>query len=155
CAVETGEKSGTREARMRELTVLGIAHRLNTRLDEAVAVLEEGVIAAVNGVNRLIEGWIRAELAEALLGRGDLERAEHEAQTAVTVAHAQHSRCDEIRANLALAHAQLRRGEPQALARAEQALVCAQELIDKTGARAYQPELHEWRAQLARLCGDA
>ena len=98
---------------------------------------------------------MRAELAEALLGRGDLERAEHEAQTAVTVVHTQHSRCAEIKANLALAHTQLRRADPQALARVEQALVRAQELIDETGARLYRPEVHECRAYLARLRGDA
>jgi hypothetical protein len=42
----------------------------------------------------------------------------------------------------------------QALARVEQALVRAQELIDETSARAYQPEVHECRAHLARLRGD-
>jgi hypothetical protein len=41
-----------------------------------------------------------------------------------------------------------------ALAGAEQALVRAQELIDETSARAYQPEVHECRAHLARLRGD-
>jgi hypothetical protein len=40
------------------------------------------------------------------------------------------------------------------LARAEQALLRAQELIDETGARAYQPEVHECRAHLARRRGD-
>ena len=39
--------------------------------------------------------------------------------------------------------------------RAEQALVRAQELIDETGAQAYQPEVHECRAHLARLRGEA
>jgi class 3 adenylate cyclase/tetratricopeptide (TPR) repeat protein len=154
-AVEAAEKSATPQQHMTGLTALGIGHRLNTEWDEAVAVLEEALAAAMGGINRVIEGWIRAELAEALLGRGDLERAEHEAQAAVRVAHAQHSRCDEICANLAFAHTQLRCAEAQALARVEQALVRAQELIDETGARAYQPEVHECRAQLARLRGEA
>ena len=34
-------------------------------------------------------------------------------------------------------------------------LVRAQELIDETGAQAYQPEVHECRAHLARLRGAA
>jgi hypothetical protein len=34
-------------------------------------------------------------------------------------------------------------------------LLRAQELIDETGARLYQPEVYECRAKLARLCGDA
>ena len=50
---------------------------------------------------------------------------------------------------------QLRRADAAALVRAEQGLVRAQELIDETGARAYQPEVHECRAHLSRLRGDA
>jgi hypothetical protein len=34
-------------------------------------------------------------------------------------------------------------------------MVQAQELIEETSARAYQPEVHECRARLAQLCGDA
>jgi hypothetical protein len=73
----------------------------------------------------------------------------------VTVAQAQGSRSEEARANLALAHTQLRRADAAALARAEQALARAQELIDETGAQLYMPEVHECRAHLARLRGDA
>ncbi len=154
-ALEAGEKVGTPAARVTALMALGSAHGLNMQWDEAVAALQEAVSGSVSGVHRGTEGWYRAELAEALLGRGDLDRAEHEAQTAVTVAHAQHSRCSEIPANLALAHTQLRRADAQALARVEQALVRAQELIDETSARLYQPDVHECRAQLARLRGEA
>ena len=156
CALEAGQKLGTPSAHMQGLKTLGIAHRLNSQWDEAVAVLQEVVSTATGvGIYRGLEGCFRAELAEALLGRGELDQAEHEAQAAVAVAYALHSRCDEIRANLALAHTLIRRADAQALARAEQALVRAQELIDETGARAYQPEVHESRAQLARLRGDA
>ena len=154
-ALETGEKSATPQARFVGAFVLGIAHRLNAEWDESVAVLEEAVRAAISGANRMVEGWVRAELAKALLGHGELDRAEHEAQAAATVAHAQHSRCDELRANLALAHTQFRRADVAALARAEQALARAQELIDETSALAHQPEVHECRAHLARLRGDA
>jgi hypothetical protein len=38
--------------------------------------------------------------------------------------------------------------------RVEQALALAQALIDETSTQAYQPEVHERRAQLARLRGD-
>jgi adenylate cyclase len=154
-ALEAGEKLGTPSARVTALYMLGVAHRLNTQWDEAVAVLQQAVSAAMGGINRVIEGWARAELAEALLGRGDLDRAEQEAKAAVTVANIQHFRCEEVRANLALAHTQLRRADTQALARVQQALARAQELIDETGARLYLPEVHKCRAQLARLRGDA
>ena len=154
-ALETSKQSATPQAHMAGLLVLAIAHRLNFEWDESVGVLEDAVRAVVGGANRMFEGWVRAELAEALLGRGELDRAEQEAQTAVTVSQAQHSRCDEVRANLAIVHTQLRSAEAPALVRAEQALVRAQELIDETGAQAYQPEVHECRAHLARLRGDA
>jgi adenylate cyclase len=150
-AVEAGEKAGNPALRMNGLTALGTAHRLNKQWDEAVTVYQEVVSAATGGLRGIQEGWFRAELAEALLGRGDLDQAEHEAQAAVTVAHARHSRCDEVRANLALARTQLPRADSEALARVEQALGRAQELIDETGARAYQPEVHECRAQMARM----
>jgi len=71
------------------------------------------------------------------------------------VAHSQHSRCVEILANLVLAHTQLRRADSQVLARVEEALLRIQELIDETGARVYQPAVHECRAHLARLRSDA
>jgi hypothetical protein len=103
-ALEAGEKVGTPTARMNGLWALGIAHRLDEQWDEAVPVLQEAVSYAVSGVMRSNEGEIRAALAEALLGRRDLGRAEYEAQAAVKAAHAHHSKCDEIRANLCLAH---------------------------------------------------
>jgi tetratricopeptide (TPR) repeat protein len=154
CALEAGEKVGTSSARVQGLKALGIAHRFNKQWDEAVAVLQEVVSTAPGGLYRVLEGCFRAELAEALLGRGDLDQAEHEAQAAVRVAHARHLRCDEIRAALALAHVQLRRADAQALERVELVLGRAQELIDETGARLYQPEVHECRAHLAQLRGD-
>jgi class 3 adenylate cyclase/tetratricopeptide (TPR) repeat protein len=153
-ALETGEKAITPQSSMVGRVVFGIAHRLDGRWDESVAALEDPLRAATTGANREIEGWIRTELAEALLGRGEVDRAEQEAETAVTVARAQHSRCDEARANLTLARILLRRADAAALARAEQALGRAQELIDETSARRFQPDVHECRAHLARLRGD-
>ena len=154
-ALEMAEKSATLQARGTALITLGVAHRLNAEWNESIAVLEEAVRVAISGANRMIEGWVRAELADALLGGGELDRAEHEAQAAVTASREHHNRCDEARAHLALARTQLRRADLAALARAEEALVRTQELIDETGVRAYQPEVHECRAHLARLRGDA
>jgi ATP/maltotriose-dependent transcriptional regulator MalT len=154
-ASESAEKSGTPQTLMPALFIVGIAHRLSGRWDDAVAALEEALRAVDSGVNKMFDGWVRAELSRALLGRGDLDRAEQEAQIGATSSQAQGSRCDEIRARIALAHTQFLRGDPPSLERAEQALRRSQELIEETGARAYQPEVHECRAQLARLRGDA
>ncbi len=154
-ALETGAKATTPQSLFVGAFILGMALRLDAAWNESIARLQEALRMATSGNNRMFEGLVRAELAKALLGRGDLDRAEQEAQAAVTVAHAQHSRCDELRAHLALAHTQLRRADAAALTRAEQALVRAQALIDETSARAFQPEVRECRAHLARLRGDA
>ena len=154
-ALETGAKSTTPQSLFVGPFALGIAHRLDAAWDESIAMLEEALRGATSGANRMFEGWVRAELVKTLLGRGELDRAEQEAHTAVTVARTQHCRYDEARANLALAHTQFRRADAAALARAEQALARAQELIDEIGARVFQPEVHECRAHLARLRGDA
>jgi hypothetical protein len=60
-----------------------------------------------------------------------------------------------VRAHLAFARIQFRRPGAAALARAEQSLARAQELIAQTGARALQPDVHECRAQMAALGTDA
>ncbi len=154
-ALETGARSTTPQSVFVGSFALGTAHRLNEAWDDAIAILEEALRMATGGNNRMFEGRARAELAQALLGRGELDRAEQEAQRAVVVAQALHSRYDGAYANLALARIQLRSADEAAPVRAEQSLVRAQELIDETGGRALQPEVHECRAHLARLRGDA
>ena len=118
-------------------------------------VLEDGLGAAVSGANRMLEGWLRSELALALLGRGERDRAEQEAQAAVTISRAQHSRYEDARGSLALAQVLLSRPDAPALARIDEALTSAQALIDETGALAFQAEVHECRGRLALLRDDA
>ena len=154
-AMETGAKSTTPQSLFIGPFAMGIAHRLDGAWDDSFAMLEEALRWATSGSNRMFVGWVRAERVKTLLGRGELDRAEQEAHSAVTVARTQHCRYDEARANIALAHTQFRRADAAALARAEQALARAQELIDEIGARVFQPEVHECRAHLARLRGDA
>jgi len=154
-ARESSEKSATPQAHFVGIQTLGVAHRLNGRWDESVRLLREALDAAVGGANRMFEGWVRAELSSALLVSGELDRAEEEAQAAVTVSRAQHSRCDEVRGSLALADALLRRADASALVGAEEAVGRAQALIDETGALAFQPDVYECRGNFALLSGDA
>ena len=154
-ALETGAKSTTPQNRFTGPFILGVAHRLDAAWSESVAALEEALRHVTNGNNRMFEGRVRAELATASLARGDLDRAEREARAAVSIARMQHSRYDEVVANLALARTQLHRADTAALALAEQALVRAKALIEETGAAVCRPEMHECRARLARLRGDA
>jgi adenylate cyclase len=153
-ALETGAKATTPQSLWAGHFLMGIVHRLDSAWDDSIARLEEALGQAMSGFNRMFEGWVRAELALALLGRGALDQAEGVARTAVEVAHAMHCRPDEVRAHLARARTQLRHADEAALARAERALIRAQELIEEIGARAFQPELHERRTELARLRGD-
>jgi hypothetical protein len=150
-----GEKSATPQARFIGLRALGTAHRLNAEWSDTLRVLQEVVDAAAGGNNRMVEGMVRAELSDAFLGLGDLVQAEVEAQLAITVSRAQHSRCDEVRGCLALANVLLRCADAPALARIDEALTSAQALIDETGALAFQAEVHECRGRLALLRADA
>jgi class 3 adenylate cyclase/tetratricopeptide (TPR) repeat protein len=152
-AVQTTEISDTPQSHQVNLMVSGVLHRLESRWDQSVDTLEEALHGAAHGANRELEGWVGAELAFALIGRGDLDRAEQEAQTAIEVGRLQKCRCDEARGSLALVHTLLHRDTP-ALDRAENALDRAQALIDETSGRVYQPDLHECRARIARLRGD-
>jgi adenylate cyclase len=153
-AVGASDKSATPQSRQVGHMVLGVMHRLNGNWDEAIEALEAALHESTTGANREFEAWSGAELAIALLARGDLDRAEDVAQTAVHVARGQNSRCDEVRASLALAWSQIQRGNEAALQRAEGVLARAQALIDETGAGAYQPEVHECRSKLASVRGD-
>lgn len=153
-ALETGAKASTPQSLWVGPFLMGIAHRLEGTWDDAIARLEDALGRAMTGGNRMFVGWVRVELALALLGDDQLDRAEEEARAAIEVTHAMHCRPDEVRAHLALAHTQLRRADGAALARAEQALLRAQELVEEIGARAFRPELHECRARLARVRGD-
>jgi len=95
-----------------------------------------------------------ALMAEAFLGQGDWVQARRIAEEGATVARSCGTKRDEMRVQLARAHAALRGGEAAALAVAEEALAAAQALVEATGARVFQPDIHEARAKLARLRGD-
>lgn len=133
---------------------LGISQALDGTWDEAVTSLEEALRWVSSLSNRMFEGWVRSVLSEALLGRGETDRAEMEATTAVAVAHDRHCRYEEARAHLAFARTQLQRVGGDAYSRTEKALARAKAIIDEIGARALLPGWHECRASLARLCND-
>jgi len=151
----SGERSATPQSRMISVITQGVASRLEGRWDAAVAASSEAVELALAGANREFEGWVRAELSLALLGKDDIEGAEQQAQAAADVARSQGSRFDEIRGHLAFIRTQLKRGSAPAFARADLALDRAQALTDEFEINVYLPELHECRARLALARGDA
>ena len=153
-ALASGEKSATPQSRMVGLFTHGAASRLEENWDQAVAVLEEAVEAVVTGANREFEGTVRAELAMALLGRGDLDGTEREAAKGVEVACLQGSRYDEACCRMALARVLIRRGDARMLDRAEQSLAQAEVVMDEFAIDVFRPDLHECRGRIAILRGD-
>ena len=104
-ALETGAQATTPQSLFVGPLTVGIALGLDGAWDESFAMLEEALRWVTSGANRMLVGWVHAEPAKALLARGELDRAEQEAHSAVSVARAQHGRYDEARRNIALAHA--------------------------------------------------
>ncbi|MEQ1784581.1 MAG: hypothetical protein ABMA14_24810, partial [Hyphomonadaceae bacterium] len=89
-----------------------------------------------------------------LLGQGDIDGAERQAELSAEVAHAQPSRFDEVRGHLAFIRVQLARGSEEALVRAEKSLERAQALTDEFEINVYLAELHECRARVSLTRGD-
>ena len=154
-SLASSARSATAQSRMVGVASHGAACRLEGRWDAAVAASREAVELALAGANREFEGWVRSELALALLGQGDIDGAERQGELSVEVARSQPSRFDEVRGHLAFIRTQLARGGEQALARADVSLDRAQSLTDEFEINVYLAELHECRGRLAQLRGDA
>jgi adenylate cyclase len=153
-ALASSERSATAQSRMVGVAAHGAACRLEQNWDAAVAASGEAVELALAGANREFEGWVRSELALALLGQGDLDGAERQGMLSVEAARGQPSRFDEVRGHLALIRTLLARGGTEALARVDVSLTRAQSLTDEFGINVYLPELHECRARQAMQRGD-
>jgi len=151
---ESGERSATPQSRMISVVTQGVACRLEGRWEMAVAASSEAVDLALAGANREFEGWVRAELAHALLGKGDIDGAEQQGAASAEVARSQGSRFDEVRGHLAFIRSQLMRGSEQALSRAQASLERAQSLTDEFGINVFLAELHECRARMALQRGE-
>jgi len=136
--------------------VLGEAYVLNGQWPEAIETLTQSLdrgrkwhVALPN------EAWALALLAEAYAGAGDAARARESAEQAVDCARQRQVPVWEIHALLARARV-LRMTDGAASApRIADDLRAAEALITRTEAHAYTPFVHEERAQLARLVGDA
>jgi predicted ATPase/class 3 adenylate cyclase len=133
---------------------LGIAHLLCAEWREAADSLERSLALARErrtGLQR--EAWSCAFLAEAYLGLGDREQARAVAETGIRAGRDAGTKLWEARAHLAVARILLQTEAPEP-DRADEALRRAEELIAETGGRAYQPFVHEERANLARVVAD-
>jgi len=111
--------------------------------------------ALATGATLNVEGNFLAGMALAHLGLGDHERARLTAEHAIEVARQRANAISECQAQLTLARVLSHTEGAPAAAAIETALHEAERLIAATGARSYEPILHEERARLAGVRSDA
>jgi tetratricopeptide (TPR) repeat protein len=131
---------------------LALAHEWSAAVDHLERALR---IARETRSWLTIEAEILAHLAEARLGSGEAEQAQRTAAEAVETARRRKTPVFEARAQLALARVLLARSGAKARDEIERALGSCLSLVEATGARVYEPHVHELRAELARRLGDA
>jgi hypothetical protein len=126
---------------------------LNEQWSDAAATLEAALAEMrERQVGLSFEQFVLADLAQAVVALGDFDRARALADEAVTVAQQRHL----IEAYPLLARARVQRlsDGAQAATAIEADLQRAMVVIEQTEARAYTPQVHVERAELARLLGD-
>jgi tetratricopeptide (TPR) repeat protein len=149
-SVERGERVGVPMSLAYAYHFLGQAHLDNGQIEEARVALEHALAIAL-GFN-LTKALGLGLLAEACAGLGDTARAREAAAEAVAVAEREGVRYASIWISLARV---LRSTDGLAAEREiEATLGRALELVEETGARIFVPQVHEERAELARLRGD-
>jgi class 3 adenylate cyclase/tetratricopeptide (TPR) repeat protein len=141
-----------------------VASSLAGRYEEAVALADRAVnVARTSGTLLQSESVFVANLAAACLGNGEQERAVELGREAVALARRRRTPLFEIRSLLVLARAilaPLTHGEfsgdtTGAAEEVATVLAAAMEIVERTGARGYEPFLREELARLALLRGDA
>lgn len=133
---------------------LGSALTLSERWDDAVEALEKALeIAEARAVLFGPKRRILAVLAEAYLGRNELERARHIAEQ-LLAAPTSDTLLVEISARLVLARALLRMEGDKARDAVRETVSIARERIEQAGARSLAPEIHCVRAEIAEREGD-
>jgi tetratricopeptide (TPR) repeat protein len=152
-SVELAEAAPTGSMTGVSSMALGQALLLNEQWSDAAATLESALAEMrERQVGLSFEQFILADLAQAVVVLGDFGRARALADEAVTVAQQRHI----IEAPPLLARARVRRlsDGAQAASAIEADLQRAMVVIEQTEARAYTPQIHVERAELARLLGD-
>ncbi len=154
-AFDIAARIGSSFSRSAAYEALGCVHLANHDWTAAESAFEQAL--SIVRERRITSHWearILAELAEAQLGAGDVERARAGAEKAVGRAHELSTKVTECRARLTFARVLLHSGGDVARAPAEEALRRALALVAETGAGLYEPAIRVELAELARLAGD-
>jgi class 3 adenylate cyclase/tetratricopeptide (TPR) repeat protein len=149
-AVEIGEKVGNRAYLGWAWAVHGLVDLLRARWDDALRAFAQAAGCGWHSG----EGRVLASHAEAHLGRGDLARAREVAHDAVAEARQIGSPLSECHAQIALARVLLRTAGTSAQSSIQAAIERAQEIVEESGARVYEPFVLLERAALARALRD-
>jgi tetratricopeptide (TPR) repeat protein len=148
--VEHAERVGVPMSLGIAYQAVGWARLLNEEIEEARAALEHAL--ATSPGSRGQNAAVLAHLAEACAGLRDTARAREVAAEAVAIADREGVR----HAGIPLSLARVLRSADGLVAEREieAALDRALELVEETGSRVFVPEVHQERAELARLRGD-
>jgi adenylate cyclase len=149
-SVENAERAGTAFALANAYLALGWAHMVNEEFEEARAALEHALATRPGSRGR--NALALALLAEACARLGETALAREASAEAVAIANREDMRQAQIQVCLARV---LRSADGLAAEQEiEAALDHTLELAQETGARVFVPQVHEERAELARLRGD-
>ncbi len=153
--IEFGEATGNSSPLVTGLGTLGESLLRQGRAREALAPLERALaIHREQGVFRQIESIAAADLAEAWLELGELERADQVTREALAFAQANGLKTGEANLQGRVAANALARNGAAGAAEAERALSRSHELIEESGFHSALAMLHERRAELAAAKGD-
>jgi len=131
-----------------------VAYTMAGRYDEAVQAGERALSSArESGTLLQSESVFVANVAAAYDGGGHADLALSTAREAVEIARRRSTPMFECRALLVLARVLLAAG-PASIDEASEALTSALEIVERTGARGYEPFLRVELARLAELRGD-
>jgi tetratricopeptide (TPR) repeat protein len=154
-ALDAAEKFGSNLSRVWAYEQLGVALGLAGDWDAAVHQLELA-LATVRETRSWLttEAELLAHLAEARLGAGDAQSAQSAAEEAIETGRHRQTPVWEAQAHLAHARVLLARADSRSWHSIESAFRNCICLVEQTGARVYEPHVHEVAAALARLRGD-
>jgi len=148
------EQLGTPTLLSGALDSMGVAFVMTGHNADALEMAERALtVARDTGTLLQSEAVFMTNLAAAHLGAGDAETATGRAREAVQVAMRRATPLFECRARLVLARALLA-SDPPSADEAEQALTAALGIVERTGARGYEPFLRVELARAAALRGD-
>jgi adenylate cyclase len=154
-SVELAERTGGALWRTWAWTDLGVAELMRGEWRSAIEALQRAEEISEEGRSGVEGRALRlAHLAEAQLGAGDPERAYELADRATRAAADQGGTVAVIPAGLAMARVLLAAPGPFQADQIEAALGSVLEMVQRIGARGYEPQVRVELARLARRLGD-